>query len=195
MNNKVMIERYKQAILEMYNKAENVSGTKMYFDTYEDLVRHLKDDPKSGPKAKILPFMCFYLDKKTQDEIIEKATKGCYYCWVWPKKIPIGGDPKFNKYLRDIEDYEREKKSLTPWFRKKRKKEIAEKYNLQWRSRQAESLRFEIWNTSPNCSRDSYKQYKDAYKLKTQKKKVEEKYKKDIDALIYLVRSYLKENV
>lgn len=190
-----MVERYKEAIIEMYNKAENVSGVKMHFDTYEDIMKHLKDDPTYGPKAKLLPYMCFYLDKKTQNEIIEKATKGCYYCWVWPKKIPFGGDPKFSKYLKELKAYEEEKKSLTPWFRKKRKAEIAKKYNLQWRSKQAEGLSFEIWNVSPNCILDKYEEYKKAYKLKTQKKKVDDKYKKDIDGLIYLVKSYTNENV
>lgn len=200
MTRKVMEERFKAAILEMYNEAENVAGMKMHFDTYEDFINHLKDDTEKDQwnhtkKVKYLPFMCFFLSKDKQDEIISRATKGCYYTWCWPHKIPIGGDRKFDRYLKELDAYEKEKKNLTPWFRKKRKLELAKKYKLQWRSREAEDMAFSIWNISPTVTEESFEKYKRSYKNKINKKKVDDAHKKEIDGFMYLVKEYKKNHV
>ena len=198
MNRKELIERYKNAILEMYNKAENASGVNMQFDSYEDIIDNCKPDKIgfNGEKRQVfLPYDAFYLDKKTQDEIISKATKGCKYSYRWPHKIPFGGDKKFDAYLKEMKKYEEEKKNLTRWFRKKRMDQIVKKYNLQLRSADAESLKFSIWNNSPNIDKESYEKRVDAYKMFKRKRKIPDNIRGDIEALDYLVKHYQCKHV
>ena len=198
MRRDVLMKRFKEAILEMYNKADNIFGLNMHFDSYDEIVSLCMPDTRDKYayyKRRVIPYESFFLTKEQQDEIISKATKGCYYTWIWPKKIPIGGDKKFDKYIKELEKYEAEKKQLTPWFRKKRKLELAKKYNLQYRSREAEGLSFEIFNISPTCSKDMFKIMKEMYSKFLKGEKPEDRYMTDILAADYFVKAYQENNV
>lgn len=198
MNRKELVKRFEEGLLEMYNLAENAAGIQMHFESYNDLIDHLqnkKHDIFEKRTIVVLPYSAFYLDKATQDEIVQKAIKGCRYYWRYPGKIPIGGDRKFDKYVKELKQYEEEKKNLSRWFRKKRMDEIVKKYNLQYRSYEAESIQFELWNISPNISKESFEKYKDQYQKFLKGEKIEEKYQEDIVALDYLIKSYKASHV
>lgn len=196
MKREKLIERYKDAVLEMFNKAKNAAGVQMSFESYEELVNSCKlAAEQHGKKTVILPFMAFYLDEKTQDEIIAKATVGLRYYYRWPGKIPIGDDNKFNAYLEDLKQYENDKKNLSKWFRKKRMNEIVSKYNLKLRSKEAEDLAFSIWNIAPNCRKDTYLTYINAYKDYKSNKDVPKDLKEEIEALDYLIQQYQCKHV
>ena len=198
MNRKELVKRFEEGLLEMYNQAENAAGIKMHFESYDDLINHLqckKHDIFDRRTVVVLPYSAFYLDNEIQHEIVQKAIKGCRYYWRYPGKIPIGGDKKFDNYVKELKQYEQEKSSLSRWFRKKRMDEIIKKYNLQHRSYEAESIEFELWNISPNTNKESFDQYKEQYKKFLKGRKIEEKYQEDIIALDYLVKSYKASHV
>lgn len=194
MKKNKLVERFEDAILEAYNNASNIFGITMHFYSYDDLVDccMCKEDHSS---QRVIPYMAFLLSKETLDEITKAAVKGCHYSWVWPRKINIGGDTKFNKYIKDLDKYEKEKSSLTPWFRKKRKLELAEKYDLQWRSREAESLSFEIYNVAPTLSEKYFNEMKRQYKDFLNNKEINPKYQEDIKAADAFFKNYMKKYV
>lgn len=199
MKRGVMKKRFEDAVLEMYNKADNIFGIEIHFDSYDEIINMCMIDnrhvPPYGITKKLIPYEAFFLTKEQQDEIISRATDGCRYTWIWPKKIPIGGDKQFDKYIKELEKYEAEKKQLTPWFRKKRKLEIAKKYDLQYRSREAEGLSFEIWNISPTYSIEMFNRMKEEYSKLLKGIEPNERYKTDIQAADYFVRAYQKTHV
>lgn len=192
MKREVLKERFITAVLEMYNSAECITGEKMHFDNFDELCQYCKVD-KRGQKE--IPYDSFFLDSTKQEEIISKATKGCKYNYIWPRKIKIGGDKEFDTYLKELEEYEENKKNLTPWFRKKEKMKIVEKYNLQYRSREAEGLRFEIWNISPTCNREHFEQIKEIYNNHLKGIEPEERYLEDIVATDYFLETYRNNHV
>lgn len=192
MKRKVLEERFITAVLEMYNSAECITGEKMHFDNFDELCQCYKVGERG---QKEIPYDSFFLDSTKQEEIISKATKGCRYNYVWPRKIKIGGDKEFDAYLKELEEYEENKKNLTPWFRKKEKMKIVEKYNLQYRSREAEGLRFEIWNISPTCNREHFEQIKEIYNNHLKGIEPEERYLEDIVATDYFLETYRNNHV
>lgn len=192
MKREILKERFITAVLEMYNSAECITGEKMHFDNFDELCQCCKVDRRGQKK---IPYDSFFLDRTKQQEIISKATKGCRYNYMWPRKIKIGGDKKFDAYLKELEEYENNKKNLTPWFRKKEKMKIVEKYNLQYRSREAEGLSFEIWNISPTCNREYFERIKEIYNNHLKGIEPEERYLEDIVATDYFLETYRNNHV
>lgn len=186
MDRKKFIQMYEDAVVELFNKADDIAGMNMIFDSFDDIVLCCRSWYNHGKREKLLPFECFYLDENTQNEIVKKYTDKCTYHWVYPHKIQLN-DKKFDEYIKDIEEFDKEKKNLTRWFRNKRKKELIEKWGLKYRSREAESLAFSIWDISPSANSERFEELKRCY---SESEQIPDKYLADIRNFKYFKDTY-----
>lgn len=177
MDRKELNRRFEAAVLKAYNESENIFGRIIHFNSYQDFV----DSCPVVNGHKRVPYRAFFLDPVRYEQIDKEMTKNIRKYWVYPHKIQFvenGKDLRWESYKKDIEEYENIKKELSPYKRKKRMLDIAKKHDLQYRSRLAENMHFELWNIGPTTYKNHFEKFKQEYI-----EEINKEFIKDVDVL------------
>lgn len=152
------VKRIKDALTEMYNRAESAFPRTFGWDEINSIMQKV-----DNYKKKQFPYMAFYLAEKDQDKIKKEACKYTRYSWRWPRRTQI--DEETGKIVPDPEWDEHYAERQLKWKALSEKKitqkeynqwmnEQAEKYHMIHRNYDAEDIRFNIDNYAPSINKN-----------------------------------------
>lgn len=114
----------------------------------------------------------FFITKKEFDQIVKDLSKGTRYSWRWPRRTEMGKDgkivpdPEWNEYQaayeiksQELADKKISRKEFNEWLN-----EMGEKYHMQRRNYDRETIEFNIWNVAPTTIAHQYIEIELAYK-------------------------------